>query len=162
VTEELVTLDPIDRSQAATLGNLLELYVHDFSELVSAQLAEDGRFGYSIDERWWADASHHPFFVRRGGRLSGFALVRAGSRVTAEPNVMDVAEFFVARYVRRQGVGSAAVRLLLHAFPGPWEVRVRDNNLAAFQFWQRALEPAKPTVSAVSIEGVAWRVLRVA
>ena len=156
-----MTLHPIVRSQAATLSNLLELYVHDFSELVAAELDEDGRFGYPIDERWWTDSSHHPFFFRRAGKLCGFALVRAGSRVTGDPRVMDVAEFFVVRGARRQGVGCGAARSLLRAFPGPWEVRVRENNVAARQFWLRALEPAEPTLSEVQIDGVAWQVLRV-
>ena len=28
------------------LGNLLELYIHDFSELVPLDVGDDGRFGY--------------------------------------------------------------------------------------------------------------------
>lgn len=74
---------------------------------------------------------------------------------------MDVCEFFVVRGRRRQGVGSAAARNLLRTFPGRWEVRVRDNNLAARQFWLRALDADQPSVSDATIKGVAWHVLRV-
>lgn len=161
MSQDLVTLEPVLRSQAATLSNLLELYVHDFSELTAVELGEDGRFRYPLDERWWTDPAHHPFFVRRAGKLCGFALVRRGSRVTDDAAVMDVAEFFVVRGVRRQGVGCAAARSLLAAFPGPWEIRVRDSNPAAWRFWLRAIEPAEPTIRAVESKGAAWRVLRV-
>ncbi len=34
------------REQEPVLANLLELYVHDFSELRDLDVGEDGRFGY--------------------------------------------------------------------------------------------------------------------
>jgi predicted acetyltransferase len=143
------------------LANLLELYVHDFSELVRVELKPHGRFDLPIDERWWSDAGHFPFFLRRGDELCGFVLVRRGSRVTNDPTALDVAEFFVVRGARRQGVGLGAVHALLAALPGRWEVRVRRNNHAALAFWQRALAPASVRVTSFEASGASWQLLSV-
>ena len=37
---------PATQEQAPVLANLLELYIHDFSEFHDVELDEDGRFGY--------------------------------------------------------------------------------------------------------------------
>jgi predicted acetyltransferase len=135
-----VLLERIPGSQAQVLGNLYELYVHDFSELVAVDLQPSGRFEVSPGDAWWSAGDHHPFFIRHGGMLAGFALARQGSRITADRNVMDVAEFFVIRGARRKKVGRGAALALFAAFPGRWEVRVRAANEPALRFWSRAIE----------------------
>jgi predicted acetyltransferase len=153
------TLEPIAREQASVLGNLFELYAHDFSEYVALDIRPDGRFGLVPSEAWWTEPGHFPFFIRTGQSLCGFALAREGSRVTGEAGVMDVAEFFVLRGVRRKGMGGRAARALFAAFPGRWEVRVRRRNAPALAFWGRVAEersgrPASRT--AFRSEGVDW------
>ena len=163
--EPLVVLEPVARDQAFVLANLFELYVHDFSEQVPIDLKPNGRFDLPVDERWWSSGDHFPFFIRADGKLCGFALARRGSRVTAAADVLDVAEFFVVRGSRGQGVGKAAARALLTALPGAWEIRVRQTNVAAASFWRKvaaSLVGEAVTVTTFSSAGVAWEVLRLA
>lgn len=150
--------------RAATLANLFQLYAHDFSEHVPLSLAPSGRFEVSPGEEWWTRDDHFAYLIEASGKLSGFALVRAGSRVTEATDVMDVAEFFVVRGARGQGVGRQAAHALFEAFSGPWEVRVRKTNAAARQFWSKVAEswlgrPASYT--AFTAEGVDWELLRI-
>jgi len=162
--EPQVVLEAIAADQAFVLANLFELYVHDFSEQVPVELKANGRFDLPIDERWWSDDAHFPFFIHSDGRLVGFALVRRGSRVSAAVDVMDVAEFFVLRGARRRGVGRSAARALFRAFPGRWQVRVRQSNEAAKTFWQKVARgwPGEPVPwTPFSVAGVAWHVLEV-
>ena len=160
----MVALEPITRDQAPVLRNLFELYVHDFSEYVPIDLQPSGRFDVPVGDQWWAREDHFPFFIRADGKLGGFALARRGSRVGGAPDVMDVAEFFVVRGARRQGVGTAAALELLGRFPGSWEIRIRRANPGALKFWARVAAtwlgrsaPSHP----FSIEGVDWDLLRV-
>lgn len=160
--EPQVVLETIAADQAFVLANLFELYVHDFSEQVPLALKPNGRFDLPVDACWWASAEHFPFFIRSEGNLLGFALVRRGSRVTGVANVMDVAEFFVVRGARGRGVGRSAARALFAAFPGRWEIRVRQSNVAAIAFWQSVAQswrgvpaPWTPFASA----GVDWQYL---
>lgn len=158
-----VTLVAISRAEASVLASLFELYAHDFSEVVPLRLGANGRFELPIEERWWSSAAHFPYFILQAGTLAGFALVRRGSRITAEAEVMDVAEFFVVRGARRRGVGRAAARALFSGFPGPWELRVRHGYAAARDFWRRAAAPwlaPGDAFRACTADGVAWEVLR--
>jgi predicted acetyltransferase len=160
--EPAVVLEPIPAERAFVLANLFELYVHDFSEQLPIELKPSGKFEPAIDEGWWSRGDHFPFFIRRGDSLVGFALVRQGSRVSSATDVMDVAEFFVVRSVRGHGVGRKAAHALFTAFPGRWEIRVRETNVAAIRFWQGVahgwlgrLVPFTPFTAG----GVAWHLL---
>lgn len=159
------TLQPIARAQAPVLDRLVQLYAHDFSAHMPLALGPDGRYDVSFGDRWWTDQDHHAFFVRWHDQLAGFALVRQGSQVTAAPDVMDVAEFFVVRGARRQGVGTQAAHALFETFPGGWEMRVRRTNRAAKTFWVQAAETfggRPPGCTPYVKDGVDWDVIRLA
>jgi predicted acetyltransferase len=117
---------------------LMPLYVYDFSEILGLDVDENGRFvGPSLDG-YWVTPGHHAYLIRTGERLAGFALVEGKSRLSGEP-LTDMAQFFVLRRYRRQGVGAAAATWLFRHFPGPWEVREAKANVAATAFWRRAI-----------------------
>jgi len=163
-TRPRVALEPIAREQADILQNLAELYAHDFSEYVPLDLKPTGRFEVNFGERWWSDG-HHAFFIRCDEKLCGFVLVQRGSKFTGATDVMDIAEFFVIRGARRRKVGVTVAHRLFTDFPGTWEIRVRQGNSAALEFWSRALEewrgrPVAPT--RVTFEGADWILFRIA
>jgi predicted acetyltransferase len=130
---------PAAAEQDAVLGNLLELYIHDFSELRKVDLGPNGRFGYRLLPLYWSDPGRHPFLVRIDGKFSGFALVKRGSEVSGNDTVWDMAEFFVIRGCRRRGVGAHVTHELWRRFPGLWEIRVMQSNVPACHFWARAI-----------------------
>ena len=158
----MVTLERASQSDAVTLANLLQLYIHDMSAFFpNIELGEDGRFRYDRLALYWVQPeSRFAFLVRARGKLAGFALVKRGSPATDDPNVLDVEEFFVARGFRREGIGREAARLLWRALPSKWTVRVSEGNAGALQFWDgvvRELVPAA-TVSVLPGNPNAWRV----
>jgi predicted acetyltransferase len=161
-TEAAVALEPVTRSSASVLDNLFELYAYDFREQMQLQLKASGRFELLPGDVWWTREDHFAYFIKLRGELGGFALVRAGLRVTNAPHVMDLAEFFVLRGLRGKGIGRSAAHALFRAFPAPWEVRVRRTNIAAMQFWSRVAEGRlrQPVSSSFSSEtdalGVVW------
>jgi predicted acetyltransferase len=130
---------PAAAEQESVLGNLLELYTHDFSELRDVDLGTDGRFGYKLLPLYWSDPDRHPFLVRIDGKLAGFALVKRGSEVSGNEAVWDMAEFFVLRRYRRRGFGTRVTHELWRRFPGPWEIRVMESNVLARHFWAHVL-----------------------
>jgi predicted acetyltransferase len=127
------------REQGQILANLLELYAHDFSEFLDLKLGADGRFGYEQLPLYWKEPGRHPFLITVNGHLAGFVFVRKGSRISADDNVWDMAEFFIVRSYRRLGVGMKAAHEIWKQFPGRWEVRVIDRNQKAKEFWERAI-----------------------
>jgi predicted acetyltransferase len=125
---------------APLLRNLLELYIHDLSEIFPVELGLDGRFGYERLPLYWAEpAARHVFLIKCGTRVAGFVLAMRGSPATEDPNDLDVAEFFVLRSYRRSGVGRQAAFALWDTVPGQWVVRVSDANRAGLRFWSEAI-----------------------
>ena len=132
-----VVLDVARSSDAALLANLLELYLHDLSPVFpSIELGADGRFGFDALPLYWSEPERRfPFLIRHGTQVAGFVLATRGSPASDDPDVFDVAEFFVIRRHRCSGVGRRAAFLLWDRFPGRWIVRVSEGNLGALPFW---------------------------
>ena len=136
----MVSLVPVTQASRVALDNLMQLYVHDWSELLPLDVGSDGRFGAPSLEAYFREDDHHAFLIEVDGHLAGFVLVVARSRITGTAGVHDMAEFFVLRRYRRQGVGLAAAATAFARFAGRWEVRQRDENVAATTFWRRAID----------------------
>lgn len=148
--------------EKGTLANLLQLYIHDFSEFWSAraegELRDDGRFDdYSPLDSYWREPSRVPLLLRREGRLIGFALINGVSYI-GRPVERNMAEFFIARKHRRSGTGTAAARGLFNLYPGAWEVAVARRNVGALAFWRGAIggHPRVAEVEALDVATQAW------
>jgi predicted acetyltransferase len=130
-----VVLNSATSADAELLSNLLELYIHDLSAAFpDVELGANGRFGYRPLALYWSQPeSRFAFLIHCDARIAGFALVTLGSPATDDPNVFDVAEFFVLRRYRRAGVGRQAAELLWKGFPGRWIVRVFEETRVRFR-----------------------------
>jgi predicted acetyltransferase len=133
---QLVSLERATPDAAPLLSNLLELYIHDLSEIFPIDVGPEGRFGYEKLPLYWSEqGERHAFVIRCGAHVAGFALATRGSPVTDDPADLDVAEFFVLRRYRRSGVGREAAFALWDRLPGQWVVRVSAANRAGLPFW---------------------------
>jgi predicted acetyltransferase len=148
------------------LGNLLELYVHDLSEIFPVELGPEGRFGYEKLPLYWAEpAVRHAFLIKQDGHVAGFAFATRGSPASEDPEDLDVAEFFVLRRYRRSGVGRQAAIALWDSVPGHWVVRVSEANRGGLSFWSEVI---RSYTSGDFVESVQpgdsqpWRVFRFA
>jgi len=137
VVDEQVRIEQAKPADATLLANLLELYMHDLSEVFPIDPGADGRFGYHKLPLYWSEPEKRfPFLIRAGHKVVGFTLATRGSPATDDPDVLDVAEFFVLRRHRRTGCGRRAAALLFDQLPGRWIVRVAEGNRGGWPFWQ--------------------------
>jgi predicted acetyltransferase len=161
---EAVSLDAATAADSTLLANLLELYIHDLSDVFDITLGADGRFGYPRLALYWSEPDRRfAFIIRCDGRVAGFALVVRGSPVVSDPDVLDVAEFFVVRRYRRSGVGRAAAFLLWNRIAGNWTIRVAEDNASAVSFWTctaREYGGADKRETTALYKGRSWRVFQ--
>ena len=136
-----LALRPILAEDRPVVERLWQLYRHDLSEFRGQHdpsgfretlPMEDGTFNARrllpyVQEN--ADRAAYLFQI--GARPVGFASICG---LASEPR--HVAEFFVVRGARRQGVGRAAVQKLLALHPGAWEIPFQEHNVAAACFWR--------------------------
>jgi predicted acetyltransferase len=138
-----VAIEVAAASEASIIANLLQLYIHDFSELFAGtsrcDLDDDGLYRPDIPlVDWWRLAGHVPLLIRVDGRLAGFALINDHGHSGAAVD-RNVAEFFIVRKYRRTGVGTVAARAIFGRWPGQWEAAVMRANTGARAFWARAI-----------------------
>lgn len=128
-------------ADAEVLANLLELYIHDLSAIFPhVTLGPNARFGYPALASYLSRSDgRSAFLVTYEGQLAGFALARRGSPAVADPEVLDIAEFFILRRHRGRGVGRAAAHALWERLPGSWTVRALQRNHEAVTFWRSAV-----------------------
>jgi predicted acetyltransferase len=144
----------------ATVENLFQFYVHDFTdfwETRRVELGEDGRFpAYAPLAAFWEEPGGEPLLIRADGAVAGFALIDRHSH-SGQPCDFNMGEFFVARHYRREGVGRAAAGMVLRERPGEWEIAVSRRNTGALLFWRSiAAEAAFGQVAELDQEDERW------
>jgi len=150
-----VVLKPARKADAGVIGNLMQLYLHDFSEFTHEQVGDDGRYEYPYLPHYWEDPNRYPFLVRAADQVAGFALARFDADPATGAQFMDLAEFFVLRSCRRHGVGRLAARKLWDLFPGQWQLRVMRANRTGYAFWQPVISEYTAGRFTVTDEGSA-------
>jgi len=115
------------------LKNLMQLYLYDFSEFEYIDVNKQGLFEYRYFDQYWVEQARYPFLIRYENKIVGFALVNSHS-VTGKAKY-SIAEFFVMRRYRRNGLGRYAATSLFDKFVGYWEVRQTEMNSIGQSFW---------------------------
>lgn len=133
------TLLPAPLDQKPALENLMHLYLYEFSDYDGADADAQGRFIDENLQRYWVETGRFPFVVRVAGKLAGFVLVRQISDPGAAVLVHSIAEFFILRKYRRQGIGKRVAWQIFDRFPGHWVVEEMSNNLPAQRFWREII-----------------------
>lgn len=132
-----VELELVSFEQKSVLHNLMELCQHDYSEFGGEEVNEHGLFGYRYLDHYWTEAGRFAYFVHVDGKLAGFALVR--TLEDSHGPTYSLAEFFILRKYRRQGIGGRAAGLVFGLFSGMWRVHQEAQNLPAQAFWQKVV-----------------------
>ena len=153
-----LTLHTLGPEDSELLGNLLELYIHDLSAIYPrVELDARGRFGYPPLPAYLSGRSDRfAFSIRCDGRVAGFALAQRGSPVADDPNVLDVAEFFVLKRFRQRGVGRAAAALAAGALTDTTladGIARLDSAIASLRATLGGLGVQGASVAEASVEG---------
>jgi predicted acetyltransferase len=144
---ELIEASHADLS---TLQNLMQLYTHDFSEFWAGtprgELCGNGRFPEYPVHPYVERANWRAYLFKTGGVLAGCALVNDETHSTLHAE-HSIAEFFVVRKHRGQGLGCLAAQRLFEKGRGSWEVAVARKNTRALKFWRGAIYECKSALN---------------
>lgn len=138
-----VQLIPATMDDYPTIQNLARFYSYDISEYYGHEpgweMEDDGLYGVGIDYKQYFESDiSFPFLIRYKGELAGFAIVdKKGSTQQTDYNM---AQFFVLRTYKRQGIGQYSAQLCFDKFIGNWEVMVMPGNEGAYRFWRSTIK----------------------
>jgi predicted acetyltransferase len=133
------TLAPARLSIKPVLENLMHLYLYEFTDYTGDDADDQGRFIDEHLERYWVEPERFPFVVQVGEKYAGFVLVRQISAPGETPCAYSIAEFFIMRKYRRQGIGKRVAWQAFDRFHGHWVVEEMPENLPAQRFWRRII-----------------------
>lgn len=132
----MISIQRVEYHQKPTLRHLVQLYKYDFSEFYPEDVNENGLYEeYMYLDHYWTEEGRHPYFFRVEGLLAGFALIRELGAST-----YSIAEFFVMKKYRHQGIGEQVATELFNRFAGVWKVAQIETNKPAQIFWRKTIE----------------------
>ncbi len=122
------------------IENLMQFYNYDLSESYPLSFGENGLYTLRPKQAYWSLPTVHPYLIEVGPELAGFAVV--DHDVVATTSNFNLGYFFIGRRFRKQGIGKQIVRQLLQRYTGNWEIYHLHENVAAKNFWSKALTAA--------------------
>lgn len=135
INRETIEVREATLAEKPILRQLLELYEYDMSEFEGRDVGSHGFYGYL--DNYWTEAARHPYLILVQGQIAGFALVNRHG-VSGEDR-WSIAEFFVLKKYRGQGVGEYAATHIFDLWPGHWEVTQLAAHPGSHTFWRKVI-----------------------
>lgn len=125
-----VSLQPVTLDQKELLRKMLKVYEQELT-------GEDDPGDYKYLDSYWEKENRKPYFIKVNKTISGFALVNRHTLIQKEG--YNLAEFYIRKEFRNQGIGKKAAYKLFDMFPGKWEIREMNSNPKAQAFWNKVI-----------------------
>lgn len=116
---------------------MLQLYLHDLSPYSREDLNAQGEYNYPYFTEYWHESDRQSYSIRLFEKLVGFVFVNSYNILS--DSEYSIAEFFILRLYRRQGIGKIAASEIFNQNPGIWETRVLPTNQGAYKFWKQII-----------------------
>jgi predicted acetyltransferase len=118
--------------------NLMQYYIYDFSEYLKYDVEDDGSFApYPNLTDYWQSDNKFAYIIKMNNNYVGFVLVKLVSSI--ERSYFSIAEFFILKKYRREGIGKAIATEVFNLHRGEWEVYQKDSNKPAQMFWNSVI-----------------------
>lgn len=123
--------------QRSIIQNLARFYIYDLSEYQKRKCPDNGLFEDEDYTHFWKEPGHYPYLVKCQDEIAGFVLVEKGGS-SAEIDY-HIAEFFIVRKFRRQGISMFVAKEMFQKYSGNWEVMAMSRNKPAVKFWEKTI-----------------------
>lgn len=139
--EPNIRLIPASLSDYPTIQNMGRFYVYDMTEYMGNEkgweIPENGLFECIDFKKYWEQSDTFPFLIRINNEIAGFVIIdKKGSDSQVDFNV---AQFFILRKFKKQGIGRYVAYQCFNQFKGTWEVMVLPQNTGAYTFWKKII-----------------------
>jgi len=145
-----IALLPTTADQAPLIRNLYQFYSYESSDWEQEDVEVDGRF-YIHDEhlqRYWQDDGWGAYLVLADGFIAGFVLVERSELPGID--ALELADLFILKKYRRQGIGQA-VALQLLGGEGDWLLRCYAQDAPAVAFCTAVLANLSRPAQAITL-----------
>lgn len=134
-----IVVRKVELNKIDALNNLYQLYQYDFSEINSDDVNSSGLYVEDFDlDIFFSDPDKCAYFILVNDSLAGFVLMNKYPYLLPD-KVNSIAEFFVMRKYRKNGIGMFAANYIFDLYPGRMILEVRRTNLKACNFWKKVV-----------------------
>lgn len=145
----MLTIETVALEEKQVLRNLMQLYKYDFTAFDPEDVDVMGLYDYPYLDYYFVEPDRYAYFIKINGVLAGFALVRHTVLVDTKEPVWELAEYFILKKYRREGIGSRAARKIWAKHLGKWKIGIMDNNVPALAFWRKVALSYDPNYTAL-------------
>ncbi|MDF0729295.1 GNAT family N-acetyltransferase [Pseudomonas entomophila] len=130
----VLQLFPTTVEHAEVIRNLYQFYAYESSDWEQEDVEADGRF-YLHDahmDRYWQSPGWSASLVLLDGLIAGFVLVERSELPGLD--ALELADLFILKRYRRQGIGRAVAQQLLCSGEDAWLLRCYRQDAPAVAF----------------------------
>ncbi|HLK28049.1 MAG TPA: GNAT family N-acetyltransferase [Puia sp.] len=133
------TLIQASNDHKTVIRNLMQFYMYDFSEYVRHDVEDNGLFAPYPDlkDYWEGNNNKIPYIIKKDDKYVGFVLVKFIN--SKGRSYFSIAEFFILKKYRHEGIGKAIAIEIFDLHKGHWEVYQKDTNKPAQIFWNKVI-----------------------
>jgi len=134
------TLIEASEEYKSVVKNLMQFYMYDFSEFLKTDVEDDGLYAAypHLDEYWKEKDIRFPYIIKKDEKYVGFVFVRFIE--SPERNYFSIAEFFIMKKYRNEGIGKTVAEKIFNLHRGQWEVYQKESNKPAQLFWTKVID----------------------
>lgn len=145
-------LFPTGPEHAEIIRNLYQFYAYESSDWEQEDVEADGRFYLHEAHmaRYWQSPGWGASLVLVDGFIAGFVLVERSELPGVE--ALELADLFILKRYRRQGIGRAIACQMLCSGAHDWLLRCYRQDEAAMAFCSRVVAELPRAVQAIAPE----------
>jgi len=125
-----VELVLVKKKEKEVLKKLIEEYER---ELLKTEDPEE----YKYLDSYWEKENRFPYFIKVDEKIAGFVLINDYNLINK--NGKNIAEFYVKKEFRKNGIGKTAAIKVFDLFKGNWEIRELKENIDGQKFWRKVI-----------------------
>jgi len=118
----------------------MQFYIYDFSEYLAYDVEANGFFAPypHLDNYWEEPNTKFPYLISKDNKYVGFVLVKFIQ--SEQRSYFSIAEFFILKKYRLEGIGKSVAFHIFDLHRGQWEVFQRITNKPAQIFWKKVIK----------------------
>ncbi len=143
---------PTGPEHTELVRNLYQFYAYESSDWEQEDVEVDGRFYIHDDHlaRYWQEPDWSAHLILVDGFIAGFVLIERSELPGLE--ALELADLFVLKKYRRQGIGRALATQILLSGANAWLVRFYRQDETAVAFWHAVLDELPRPVQAIEVD----------
>ena len=138
-----ITLRQVRKEDRKLLYALNQKYLYEMTRYYDDPFDGNGNLSYGYFDSFFTDPSRCAFFLLHEEELVGFAMINRCSMLGQSTDHV-LAEFTVFPAYRRKHYALSSAQKLFDQFPGSWEIKFHERNIAASHLWQEVTSKYHP------------------